>query len=492
MADKTARVRGQKGSNLDMTQGSIIKGIIAFAIPLLIGNLFQQLYNMVDSLVVGNFEGYTALSAVGTAGIPMQILMALFLGIGTGATILVSQFSGANDSDSIRATIRTGNTFLMVASVPITIIGLIISPITLRFMNVPSDVFGQANVYLRIIFLATLPSLGYNMNAGILRGMGDSRSPLKFLAVACVVNIILDLVFVAVFRLGVMGVAIATAISQTVAWVYSVVHIKKHYPQLDFQLFRLSVDRPLLKHMVRLGLPLGFNNAIFALGFLFLNSLVNSQGSIFMAGATASSRVDNLIFLPITSFAAAATTFAGQNVGALKHERLKQGFKQIILVTIITNVIFSGIILLLGKYALMMFNQEPEVIEVGLRCIWWVAPFYWIFTIFTICNNYMNGAGEVRMPTISSLLMFWCVRLPLAHLLFYLFGRDYIYAAYPISWTVGALISGSYFLSGRWKRHYLSRAGLSAADVREAENAALPVEVETHTAEASDAAPGGE
>jgi broad specificity phosphatase PhoE len=309
-----------------------------------------------------------------------------------------------------------------------------------------------------------MATIGYNMNAGLLRGMGDSRSPLIFLIVACMVNIVLDLLFVAVFRWDVMGVAIATVIAQFVSWIYSILHIKHNNPEMDFKLFRFSVDKTLLKNMVRLGLPLGFNNAIFSLGFLLLNGLVNQQGSIFMAGTTAASRVDNLIFLPITSFAAAATTFSGQNVGAGNHERLRKGFWQIMLLTQICNAVLSGVVLIFGELVLMIFNRDPEIIEVGLRCIWWIAPWYWIYDIFAICNNYMNGAGEVRMPTLASLFMFWGCRLPAAYLLFDALGRDYIYACYPISWLAGAAISSVYFFTGRWKRHYLSRAGGGALE----------------------------
>jgi len=460
MSSKTLKA----SKTLDMTQGPIISQVIAFTIPLLIGNLLQQLYNMVDSIVVGQFCSYTALAAVGTAGSPMQVMIALFLGIGTGATILVSQHKGAGDADSIRTVVRTGNTFIMAVFLPLTIVGMIASPFILRFMNVPDTVFSQANTYLIITFLGTLPNLGYNMNAGILRGLGDSRAPLKFLALSTAVNIVLDLVFVAVFHWDVAGVAIATIIAQFAAWIYSIWHIKRHYPELDFKVFRASWDAPTFKEMVRLGLPLGFNNAIFSLGFILLNSLVNQQGDIFMAGANAASRVDNLIFLPITSFAAAATTFAGQNVGAMQHERLKQGFWRIMGIAQLTNAVLSGIILLLGKYVLAIFTTEQAVIEVGLSCIGWIAPWYWLYNIFAICNNYMNGAGEVRIPTLSSLFMFWGVRLPTAYLMYDLFGTYHIFACYPASWAAGAILSGLYFASGRWKRHYLSRAGNMASE----------------------------
>lgn len=462
---------GRKGAGMekkiDMTKGGIIAGVVAFAVPLLIGNLFQQLYSMVDSIVVGNFDGHTALSAVGTAAMPAQVLTALFLGIGTGAGIMVSQYMGAGDMDSIRRTLHTGNGFLLACSLPLTVLGVLAAPWVLRFMNVPDEAFGLSQSYLAILLLGTVASLGYNMNAGVLRGMGDSRSPLYFLIFACVVNIVLDVLFVAVFHLSAAGVGAATVIAQFSAWFYSIWHIRRKYPELDLRLLRFSVDRGNLRQMIRLGLPIGFNNAVFSLGFVLLNSLINQQGTVFMAGVTAASRVDNLIFLPIASFGAAATTFAGQNVGALQIHRLKEGFRKILLLTLGVNIALGAIILLLGKYALYMFTQEPEVIAVGLQCMWWLVPGYSVYVVFNTCCCFMNGAGEVRVPTLSSLLMFWGVRIPAAYLLFDALGRDYIYGAYPISWVAGVIIAGSYYLSGRWKRHFSARLAEPAQSLPE-------------------------
>jgi len=449
---KTVKKQSQK---LDMTKGSIPKLMIQFAIPLLIGNLFQQMYNMVDSIVVGNFNGYQALSAVGTSWTPTMILMAMFLGIGTGATIMVSQFVGAGDLDRVRRTVHTATGFIFIVSLPVTILGIIFSPYILNFMNVPPDVYDMSYQYIAILFIGTIANLGYNMNSGVLRGMGDSRAPLIFLVLSSVVNIVLDLLFVAVFRWGVAGVGIATVIAQFTAWGYSIVFIRRHYPELEMPAFTLKVDLKLLKEMTRLGLPIGFNNAIFAFGFLFLQSLMNQQGSAFMAGTTAASRVDNITSLPLVSFGTAATTFAGQNAGARRMDRLRKGLGVAILLTMICNQVLMVPLLSVGKYALMLFNQEPAVLEVGYRCMWWILPWYWLFILYHMFNAYMNGAGEVRVPTISSLLMFWAVRLPAAYYFAAAFGAEYIYACYPVSWAAGALISGLYYATGRWKNRYL-------------------------------------
>lgn len=442
-------------AQIDMTRGSILKAIIQFSIPLLIGNLFQQMYNMVDSLVVGNFNGSGALAAVGTAGQPMNVMMALFLGIGTGATILISQFTGAGDPDNVRNIVKTANTFLFLCAIPLSVVGIVLAAPMLHAMQVPGDIFDMATAYLAITFVGVIPNLGYNINSGILRGLGDSRSPLYFLVLSTAVNIVLDLLFVAVFGWGVAGVAAATVIAQFAAWIYSILFIRKRYPQLEMNPLKFGLQRDLLKGMIRLGLPIGFNNALFSLGHIFLMSLVNMQGSAFIAGYTSAMRIDNICFMPTASLSVAATTFSGQNVGAKQYDRIKRGIRSILLFTFVVNWVTALIPLLLGHQILALFTQDAAVIEAGYACFIRCVPFYWMIGANNILNNYMNGAGEVRMPTISNIILFWLVRLPAAYLLCYLWEPNALYFAYPISWAVGLAVSGWYYLSGKWRRHYL-------------------------------------
>lgn len=451
----TTQSKSAARQSFDMTKGSITKQIILFTIPLLIGNLFQQMYNMVDSMVVGNVNGPQALAAVGTAGNPMQVLLALFLGIGTGATILVSQYRGANNLEELKKVVKTANAFLVLSSIPVTIAGVLLSAPLLRWINVPEDVFSMANSYLAIIFLGTLANLGYNLNSGILRGIGDSRSPLLFLVYSSIINTVLDLLFVAVFKWGVAGAAAATILSQYFAWIYSIIYIRKHYPELGMDIKSIHMERIHLKDMVRLGLPLGFNNAVYSLGHVILYGLINSFGSIFMAGNTAATRVDGITFMIIASFGTTATTFAGQNAGAKKYDRLNKGVWSIMGVTCVLNVILSALMLLFGKPILSLFNGTPEVVQAGYDMLLRLCPYYIIYTVFHIFNCYMNGAGEVNVPTVSSLIMFWLVRLPLAYVLVELFTPKDLYYCYPISWLVGLIISAIYFATGRWKRRIM-------------------------------------
>ena len=442
----------KKEKTMDMTEGGIVGKVIAFSLPLLVGNLFQQMYNMVDSVVVGNYEGTDALAAVGTAGMPMSVMLALFTGISAAATILVSQYIGAGDQKTIRDIVRTAHSFLMICSIPILIIGMIAGRGILLGMHVPEEVIDDAHAYLRVIFLGTTASLGYNLNAGVLRGMGNSRAPLISLILSSIVNIVLDLVFVIVLHWGVVGVAAATVIANYVSWFYSIYYIKKKYPQLELKVLSLHMEKKWIAKMLTLGLPLGFNNAVYSLGHLLLRSIVNSHGAVFMAGATASNKLDTLVYLVVEAFAVAATTYAGQNAGAGRMDRLERGVKVLLVINVSINIAVCALLTIFGRQCLAIFNQEPEVIEAGYIFILWNMPFYWLYTAFHTLNCFLNGVGEVKLPTAACLIMFWLFRLPLAYFLSTTLGKEWLYMCYPISWVLGLSITGIYFLRGKWRK----------------------------------------
>ena len=311
-------------SSGDMTSGNPALLIFKFTIPLLIGNIFQQLYNMVDSIVVGNYVGQIALAAVGT-GFPFIFLMSsLFMGLGIGATIMISQYFGAGDMTNVKKTVDTIYTSMMLISIPLTIIGAFVSRFILELVNVPADTINSANIYMVIIFLGIIGSLGFNVNSGILQGLGDSKTSLIFLAIACVINIILDLVFVLVFGWGVAGVAVATIIAQFCSWVFGVFYINKKYKYLHISPFKFKIDKEILIRTIKLGIPAGLQQALFAAGIMVFQSLVNQHGSVFMAGFNAANKIDTFAFMPIQSFSIAATTYVGQNIGAGKLDRVKK------------------------------------------------------------------------------------------------------------------------------------------------------------------------
>lgn len=435
-----------------MTEGSPAKLIFRFALPLLAGNMLQQLYNMVDSIVVGQFEGSVALAAVGT-GFPIIFMVSsLFMGIGMGGTVMISQFYGAGEMDRVRNTIGTIYSAMIVGIIPLSVVGAFASGPLLKLMNVPADTIGMAKTYMIIIFIGLIGSLGYNVNAGILQGLGDSQTSLIFLAIACFMNIILDLVFVALLGWGVAGVAWATIIAQASSWLFGLFYINKKYPELkvnplDFKKF----EGELFKQAMRLGIPAGIQQMLFSLGIMTLQALVNSYGSDFMAGFNAANKIDTFAFMPLQSFSTAITTYVGQNIGAGRVDRVKEGVNATLKMGLSFAVFASIVLFLLGRWCLMLFTQEEAVIQAGLAYLHRVMPFYVLLAVTFILNGVMRGAGAVMVPTISSLVSLWIARIPAAYLLAHFFGGENLYFCYGIGWVIGVAIVVPAYLSGKWK-----------------------------------------
>ncbi len=439
------------GSSIDMTKGSIMKPVVLFALPICLGNVLQQLYSTVDTLVIGNFCGPVSLAAVGTSAQPVEMLLCIFLGFGTGLSILVSQYTGRGDKDSLKTVVATANSFLFLCAIPVSVLGLFVGPLLLKLMQVPDDAWSYAVSYIRIIFLGTLGNMGYNMNAGILRGVGDSRSSLLFLMISCVVNIVLDFVFVAFFKMDVAGAALATAIAMFASWLFSIVYIQKKYPELDFSPVPRRLDKKVLLGMVQIGLPLGLNNSIYSVGHIFVQSLINSQGSTFMAACSVATKVTGMANVAINSFSSAATTFSGQNLGAENYARLKKGSLQIPLFSGLITGLAGITVTIFCRPILGLFTQDAGVLESAAHYIQVVLPLTWPFAIFNGIICFANGLGEVRFPTVVNILMLWAVRIPSAHLIARYIDGNYLMACYPISFIFGMVVMFSFFLTKRWK-----------------------------------------
>lgn len=437
---------------IDMTKGPIIKLVVLFALPICLGNILQQLYSTVDTLIIGNFCGSVSLAAVGTSSQPVEMLLCIFLGIGTGVSILVSQYFGSNDADKLKSTVATSVSFLYMCAIPVSVLGLFIGPLILKFMQVPEETFMYATYYIDIIFLSTLGNMGYNMNAGILRGLGDSTASLLFLFISCFVNIILDLVFVAGFRMDVPGAALATAIAMFVSWFFSIAYIKKKYPELEFTILPHHVDFGILKEVISVGLPLGLNNSLYSIGHIIIQSLINAQGSTFIAACTVGGKINGLANVAITSFSSAATTYAGQNLGAKNYKRLKNGGLRIPLFSGIVTAIAGITMTCFCRPVLALFTNDEAVLTLAVQYVRVVLPFTWCYAIFNGIICFVNGLGEVRFPTIVNILMFWAVRIPCGFIIANYFDGTYIMASFPISFVFGMLAMLSYYLfSKRWK-----------------------------------------
>ncbi len=452
--EKTERVRG------DMTVGSPMRLILSFSIPLLLGNVLQQMYNMVDTIVVGNYVGTVAQAAVGTGFPVIYMMVALFMGIGGGASVIISQYYGAGKLKTVSDTIDTMYTSAIISSVPITLAGILLSGPMLKLINTPEDTYHDAHMYMIVVLLGTLFSMGYNFNSSIMQSLGDSRTPLLLLAIACGLNVVWDLLFVIVFHWGVVGVAVATILAQAVSWLVGIRLINRKYSYVRIRLFHFSFDRSLFRRIIRLGLPNGIQQMLFSAGTLFMQNLVNSYGSKFIAGFNNANKIDMLAFFPAQSFGMALMTFVGQNIGAGKTHRVKDGLRSTMLLSVVSGILAMVVVLTAGPQVMRLFNPDPEVIECGMVYLRPVMSCYLLFSVMNTILSVMRGAGDMVFPMITSLLSLWIVRIPLAYLLANWLGRDYIFYSYGGGWLIGMIMAILYYFFGNWR----SKAVISTPD----------------------------
>ncbi|MCH5257710.1 MAG: MATE family efflux transporter [Lachnospiraceae bacterium] len=437
---------------IDMTTGPIMNNVFLFAIPIVLGNILQYLYTTVDTLVIGNYCGKTSLAAVGTSAQPVEVLLCIFLGIGTGVSILISQYIGAKDMKKIRRAVDTATFLVFVCGIPLCILGYFAAPLILRGMGAPADTWDAAVKYTRIVFYGALGNIGYNMNAGILRGMGDSKASLWFLVVSCIANIVLDFLFVAGFGMDVGGAALSTTLAMYLSWIISIVYIRKKFPELELTYFPKSFDTNELKQFVMIGLPIGLNNSLYSLGHVAIQTLVNAQGSTFMAGASVAGRVTGMSNIAITALSSAATTFSGQNYGASNFERLRKGYIKIPLISGIVTLAAGLCVISFRMPILRIFNRDEAVLMYANRYVVVMLLSQWFYAIFNGIICIVNGVGLVRYTTVVNILMLWAVRIPSAYLNNRYFDGTYIMLCFPISFSFGMIMMiGYYIFSRKWK-----------------------------------------
>ncbi|MBD5495894.1 MAG: MATE family efflux transporter [Lachnospiraceae bacterium] len=437
---------------IDMTTGPIMKNVFLFAIPIVLGNILQYLYTTVDTLVIGNFCGETSLAAVGTSSQPVEVLLCVFLGIGTGVSILISQYVGAKDMKKMRRAVDTAAFFVFVCGIPLCVIGYFAAPLILKWMGTPADTWDAAVAYTRIVFFGALGNIGYNMNAGILRGMGDSKASLWFLAASCIANIVLDLLFVAGLGMDTGGAALSTTLAMYLSWIISIVYIRKKFPDLGLSYFPKEVDMKELKHIVMIGLPIGLNNSLYSLGHVAIQTLVNAQGSVFMAGNSVAGRVTGLTNIAITALSSAATTFSGQNYGAGNFDRLRQGYIRIPVISGIVTLAFGLCMISFRIPILRIFTRDEAVLIYANRYVVVLLLSQWFYAIFNGIICIVNGVGLIRYSTVVNILMLWAVRIPSAHFINRYFDGTYIMLSFPISFIFGMIMMlGYYVFSKKWK-----------------------------------------
>ena len=444
----------------DLTVGSTMSGIIMFAIPLLIGNLAQQLYNTVDAIVVGQYVGDAALGAVGLAGPILNLILVLFMGISTGATIVVSQYFGAKDRLNLSKAVGTTIMLTVISGVVMSIVGALLSRPLLVLLDTPESMLDMAADYLIIIMIGMTGSGLYNILSGVMRGMGDSVSPLIYLLVACGLNIVLDLLFVVAFGMTTDGVAWATIIAQGISAILCVRRLWKMKDTIDLDRSTLRISKSITKRVVRLGVPSGITQMIFSLSSILVQSLTNSLGASIVTANTMVMRIDGFAMMPNFTFGVAATTFAGQNIGAKKLDRVFKGTKELTMLALGTAIVMVGGILLLGKNLLYIFTQTPEIINLGLNMLQTLALGYIVFAASQVLQGVMRGAGETAIPMWISIITTVVVRMPIAYVWAWLSRSPEnpnghpmcLYGSLLVSWLIGCGLSVYFYFRGKWRK----------------------------------------
>lgn len=435
----------------NLTEGNSAKLIFNFAIPMLIGNVFQQMYNIIDSIVVGKYIGTEALAAVGASFPLIFMLVSFVIGITMGGTIIIAQYYGAKDIEKVKRTIDTMYVFLFVSALILTIVGIALSGPIFRMIKLPEEVIPEAILYFNIYITGFIFFFGFNGISAVLRGLGDSKTPLYFLIISTIANVILAILFVGVFKWGIAGSAWATVISQAGAFVSGIIYLNKTNPVVKLTTLKLGFDREIFKQSVRIGLPSGLQQTFVALGMLALMRIVNDFGTNVVAAYSVAGRIDSFASMPAMNFAAALSTFVGQNIGAQKLNRVKEGFSATWLMSSGLAIATSAVILIFPRWLMGLFTSDAEVIIIGAHYLVIVASFYILFTTMFVIGAVMRGAGDTIIPMFITLFSLWLIRIPLAWILSKKMGIDGIWWSIPIAWFSGMILSYIYYLKGNWK-----------------------------------------
>ena len=436
---------------VDMTEGSPWQKIILFAVPMLVGNIAQQLYNTVDSVVVGNYVGDNALAAVGSAGPILNLLIVLFVGISVGAGIMVSQYFGAKEREKLSMTIGNCVTLTAIATLFVMIVASMVARPLLELLDTPESIIDWCHSYLLILFIGSVGLAYYNILSGVLRGLGDSMSALLYLLVSTVVNIVLDILFIGTFQWGVWSAAAATVISQAASVVLCMAHLLRKGNIYTIELRKIRFQRDLLIEILRYGLPSGVQNSVIAFANVIVQSQINSFGKLAMASYGVHAKIEGFAFLPITSFNMASTTFVSQNLGAKEYGRAKKGARFAILSAVLLAEAIGACYYVFAPQCIGFFDSNPGVIALGVQQARTVALFYFLLAYSHSIAAICRGAGKAFAPMFI-MLSIWCVlRISYIAAVMCLSGEiGYIYWAYPLTWGISSVLYFIYYLRSDW------------------------------------------
>ena len=445
------KANNQTVSN-QITEEVIWKQLLFFFFPILLGTFFQQLYNTTDAVIVGQFVGKEALAAVGgPAATLINLLIGFFMGLSSGATVIISQYYGAGNGENVKKTVHTAVALSIAGGAAIMVLGMLFSGAALSAMHTPEDIYSLSVMYMRIYFLGVIPSLVYNMGSGILRAVGDSRRPLYFLILSCIANIVLDVLFVAVLKMGVAGVAVATALSQVVSALMVIHALMKSEDSYRLYPKEIRFSPVLLHNIIRIGLPAGIQSTMYSLSNLIIQSSINSFGTDTVAAWTAYGKIDGIFWMIMGAYGVSATTFAGQNFGAGKYDRIKKSVRICLGMAAATSLLLSVIVLSGGRLFFCMFTDDAEVISIGLGMMRVISPCYITYICIEILGGTTRGCGDAIPPMLLTgvgvcvLRVIWALTaVPLRP------EVSTVALSYPITWTITSILFIIYYLKGNW------------------------------------------
>ena len=437
---------------LDLTQGVIWKQLLLFLLPIAVGTLFQQFYNTADAIIVGQFVGADALAAVGgSAAVILQLVVGLFTGLSSGATVVISHAFGAQDRERLNRAVHTAIAFSILGGAVITLLGVWLTPNALHWTRNPAEIMAPATVYLRLYFLGTIPMLLFNMGAGILRAVGDSKRPLYYLIVCCLLNVVLDLVFVAGLHMGVAGAALATVLANLVSAVLILLQLAR--TQGDYRLVprQLKVHGPTLRHVLHIGIPAAIEISMYSISNLVIQVPINDLGTDVVAAWSAAGKYDGIYWSLMVAFSSAILAFVGQNYGAGRFDRMSEGVKVCLKMSLVMTVVLGGVLLVFSPFAFRIFTDDPEVIHYAVLVMFFFVPFYFMWPFIEILANALRGAGDAVVPMVISVGGICGVRILWIFLVIpYWHTLLSISISYPLSWLITAAILIIYFKKANW------------------------------------------
>ena len=441
-------------NTLLMTQGNIWKLLITFSIPLIIGNLLQQMYNTADSIIVGNFVGSNGLAAVGSGTALINLIIAFAQGASVGAGVVVSQYIGADKKDKIKISVHTSICISIILGLILSLLGIFASPSLLIMMKTPKVVLKSSILYLQIYCGGLIFNVIYNMATGILNAAGNSKKPLVYLAIASFTNIILDLLFIKIFNLGVMGAAIATDISQAISCILAIGYLLKVKSDYKLYIKDLKINKETAVKIIKIGLPTAIQNMVISFSNVLVQSSVNAYGATAMAGYASYLKIDGFNILPVLSISMAVTTFTGQNVGANRLDRVKKGMYSSLIMVLVYTVFIGAVLLIFSHQVLGLFTHSAQVIMYGQLAMKYFCPYYFLLGILNVLAGTVRGAGKGIPPMIILLFSMCIFRILWIKIALPFYSSiDGVFILYPISWLVGAILMIFYTKFGKWLPH---------------------------------------